>query len=126
MQLLAQQLVPQPRQEEVSTEGLPTLAPPKLSLPAWHPGDDIGDFLDHFEAVANSYHMTEVTRSLYLSSLLTGKAREAFNNLPTGSTYAELKFALHCQFSLSPRLTGKSFGKRAKVVESPSYNSEPD
>ncbi|XP_076451106.1 uncharacterized protein LOC143286993 [Babylonia areolata] len=114
-ELLAQSLAQRPSREESPAARLPTFAPPRLTLPELRPGDDVDDFLDHFEAVADSYNMAEETRSLYLISSLTGKAREAFNNLPPESSYTDLKAALRRQFRISPEAYRKKFREIRKA-----------
>ncbi|XP_076462064.1 uncharacterized protein LOC143294574 [Babylonia areolata] len=114
-ELLAQTLAQRPSREESPAARLPTFAPPRLTLPELRPGDDVDDFLDHFEAVADSYNMAEETRSLYLISSLTGKAREAFNNLPPESSYTDLKAALCRQFRISPEAYRKKFREIRKA-----------
>ena len=82
---------------------------PHLKIPELKIGDDIDDFLKHFESVATSYHLTEQEKILYLTGSLTEKARKACISMPTDSSYADLQAALRKAFYLSTETYRKKF-----------------
>ena len=92
----------------------PVLAPPPLKMPTYHASDNIDTFLEHFEAVAGAYGLSDQVKSLYLTSSLTGKAKEAFVDIPSDASYSELKTALRRRLHLSPETYRKRFRSSRK------------
>eukprot|EP00745_Piridium_sociabile_P033382 TRINITY_DN571_c0_g1_i10.p1 TRINITY_DN571_c0_g1~~TRINITY_DN571_c0_g1_i10.p1 ORF type:complete len:1565 (+),score=261.65 TRINITY_DN571_c0_g1_i10:102-4796(+) len=82
---------------------------PHLKVPELKPGDDIDDFLSHFESVAASYNLTEAEKILYLTGSLTEKARKACIGMPPGSSYAELQAALRKSYYLGTETYRRKF-----------------
>jgi transposase InsO family protein len=75
-----------------------------VQLPYLTDSDDVDRYLDHFERVAECQKWKRETWALRLSVLLTGKAREAFDQLPLEETsnYDALKTALLFLFQSTP------------------------
>ena len=93
------------------------ISKPQLKLPTLSENDDIEDFLQHFDAIAIQYDLSEKEKILYLTSSLTDKARQAFLTMPTGSSYAGYQDALRRRFFLSPEAYRKKFREARKASD---------
>ncbi|KAL8560346.1 hypothetical protein ACOMHN_006077 [Nucella lapillus] len=90
---------------------------PHLKLPELKAGDDVDDFLSHFESVVNSFHLSEQDKILYLTGSLMEKARRTFVSMPSGSSYAELQGALRKAYYLSTETYRKKFRDERKKAD---------
>ena len=87
---------------------------PRLNMPVLQAGDDMDEFLRHFEAVAESFAMDDAEKKLYLMSSLTDKARRVLIRMPATSTYLDLQLALKKAYSLTPEAYRKKFREAKK------------
>ena len=90
---------------------------PRLSMPVLQAGDDMDEFLRHFEAVAESFVMDDGEKKLHLMSSLTDRARRVLIRMPASSTYPELQLALKKAYSLTPEAYRKKFREARKQVD---------
>ena len=87
---------------------------PQLKMPELKMGDDIDDFLQHFDSVASNYHLEDCDKILYLTGSLTEKARRVFVGMPPESTYEELQTALRKSFYLTAESYRRKFREARK------------
>ncbi|KAL8581595.1 hypothetical protein ACOMHN_049152 [Nucella lapillus] len=87
---------------------------PHLKMPVLRDSDDIEDFLQHFDAIAEQFKLTDQEKILHLSGSLTDKARQAYVSMPSGSTYSELQDALRRRFYLTPEAYRRKFREAKK------------
>ena len=88
-----------------------------VHFPDLHDSDDVDRYLDHFERVAHCQEWDRSTWALKLSVRLTGRAREAFDQLPLDKThdYQALKAALLRVFRSTPEVYRTRFRTARKT-----------
>lgn len=90
---------------------------PALKLPRLGDGEDIDEFLLHFDSAAEVCGLTPEQRLPYLANSLQGEARQAFNEMPAGSSYETLQMALRRKFRLTPDTYRRRFREARKKAK---------
>ncbi|XP_072039803.1 uncharacterized protein [Amphiura filiformis] len=82
-----------------SSPGVPKI--PKIPLPKLDSKDDVDKYLCSFEHIAQDHGVHISKWITILAPKLTGKARDAYNDLGADCTYADLKAAILAKYELT-------------------------